>query len=323
MKKKILVTGSAGFIGFHTCDVLLRKGYIVYGIDNYSKYYDLVLKKKRTTLLKKQKKFKFCKFDLFNKKKLDLFFKKNKFDIIIHLAGQPGVRLSFLDRTTYFRNNLEVFFNMMEICLKKKIKHFIYASSSSVYGDTKKFPNIETDNTDNQVSFYAATKKCNEIIASSYSKMCDTKFTALRFFTVYGPLGRPDMALFKFAKNIHLKKKINLFNNGNHSRDFTYIEDVTNLLLRLVKRNFNSLNNHDIFNLCHGKTVNLKTYIGLIEKNLGTKANKNFISKQRGDVLKTYGDNKKILRLLNYKIRYGVEEGVKIFSEWFKKYTNV
>ena len=153
--------------------------------------------------------------------------------------------------------------------------------------------------------------------------MCDTKFTALRFFTVYGPLGRPDMALFKFAKNIHLKKKINLFNNGNHSRDFTYIEDVTNLLLRLVKRNFNLLNNHDIFNLCHGKTVNLKTYIGLIEKNLGTKANKNFISRQRGDVLKTYGNNKKILRLLNYKIRYGVGEGVKIFIEWFKKYTNV
>ena len=153
--------------------------------------------------------------------------------------------------------------------------------------------------------------------------MCGTKFSALRFFTVYGPLGRPDMALFNFSKNIYLKKKINLFNNGYHSRDFTYIKDATNLLLGLVKKNFNSLNNHDIFNLCHGKTVNLKSYINLIEKNLGIKANKNYISKQRGDVLKTYGDNQKILRLLNYKIRYRLGEGVKIFIEWFKKYSNV
>ena len=320
MKKKILVTGSSGFIGYHVCRSLLERDYLVYGIDNYSKYYDLLLKKKRTSLLKKKKNFKFYKFDLTNKRRLNLFFSDNKFDKVIHLAAQPGVRLSFLNRNTYFKNNLEVFFNMMEICFKKKIKHFIYASSSSVYGESKKFPNKETDITDDQVSFYAATKKCNEIIAASYSKMCDTKFTGLRFFTVYGPYGRPDMALYKFAKKIYNKKKIIIFNNGNHSRDFTYIDDVTNLILGLVQKNLFSLKKHDIFNLCYGKSISLKTYINLIEKNIGIKSKRKNISKQKGDVLKTYGDNKKILDLLNYRINYKVQNGVKLFIDWLRKY---
>ena len=271
-------------------------------------------------MLKKKKNFKFYKFDLTNKRRLNLFFSDNKFDKVIHLAAQPGVRLSFLNRNTYFKNNLEVFFNMMEICFKKKIKHFIYASSSSVYGESKKFPNKETDITDDQVSFYAATKKCNEIIAASYSKMCDTKFTGLRFFTVYGPYGRPDMALYKFAKKIYNKKKIIIFNNGNHSRDFTYIDDVTNLILGLVQKNLFSLKKHDIFNLCYGKSISLKTYINLIEKNIGIKSKRENISKQKGDVLKTYGDNKKILDLLNYRINYKVQNGVKLFIDWLRKY---
>jgi UDP-glucuronate 4-epimerase len=319
MKKKILVTGSAGFIGYHVSNYFLKKNFSVFGLDNYSNYYDISVKKKRIYLLKKNKNFKFIKLDLLNKKKLNFLFYKNTFDNIIHLAAQPGVRLSFSNRKIYFKNNIEAFFNLMEICLHKNVKHFIYASSSSVYGESVSFPNKETDNTDNQVSFYAATKKCNEIIASCYSKMCDTKFTGLRFFTVYGPLGRPDMALFNFTKNIYKKNHIKLFNNGNHYRDFTYIDDVANLIYRLTNKNFSSLKKHDIFNICYGKAVKLNTYVNLIEKNLGTKSKKIYLEKQKGDVFKTHGDNKKILNFLKYKIRFKVESGIKSFVDWFKK----
>jgi len=234
------------------------------------------------------------------------------------LAAQPGVRLSFLNREIYFKNNIQVFFNMMEICIKEKIKNFIYASSSSVYGDTNKFPNNELDRTDDQVSFYAATKKCNEIIASSYSKMTNTKFIGLRFFTVYGPFGRPDMALYKFTKNIFKKKKINIYNRGNHFRDFTYIEDVSNLILKLISKNLKKSNNHEIFNICYGKTIRLITYVDLIEKYAGVTALKNFVKKQKGDVFKTFGDNNKILKFVDYKIQFQVERGIKKFIEWFR-----
>jgi UDP-glucuronate 4-epimerase len=320
VKKKILVTGSAGFIGFHVSQILLEKGYNVYGVDNYSKYYDVNLKKKRTSKLKKYKNFFFNKFDLKDEKKVKNFVKNKNFEVVVHMAAQPGVRLSFINRKTYFDNNIKVFFNMVEICLSSKIKHFIYASSSSVYGETKKFPNKESDNTDNQVSFYAATKKCNEIIASCYSQMTETKFTGLRFFTVYGPLGRPDMALYKFTKNLYSSKKISIYNNGNHSRDFTYIEDVSNLILKIVEKKLTSFNKHNIFNICFGKTVSLAKYINLIEKFTGLIFLKKFVNKQSGDVTKTFGDNKKILNFLKYKIKFKVDDGVKKFIHWFDGY---
>tara|TARA_E500000178_G_scaffold351988_1_gene414373 strand:+ start:447 stop:1406 length:960 start_codon:yes stop_codon:yes gene_type:complete len=318
MKKVVLVTGSAGFIGFHLSSYLLKEGYHVYGIDNFSNYYDVKLKKKRTKILKKNKNYHFFKIDLTNKDKLIKFFQKKKIKTIIHLAAQPGVRLSFINREIYFRDNMIAFFNLMEICIKNKIKHFLYASSSSVYGESQTFPNKESNNTNEQVSFYAATKKCNEIIASSYSKMCDTKFTGLRLFTVYGPLGRPDMALYKFTKNIIKKKKIDIYNKGNHYRDFTYIDDVVNLIFEIIKKKTTELNNHEIFNVCYGKSIKLTKYINLIEKYIGMKSIKKFIKKQNGDVFKTFGSNKKILKFTDYKINFKVEKGIKKFISEFE-----
>lgn len=319
MKKKILITGSAGFIGFHLAIFLLKKKFQVYGIDNYSNYYDVSLKKKRTSILKKYKNFKFYKFDLTNRVKLKNFFKLNKFKKIIHLAAQPGVRLSLRNRYVYFKNNIEAFYNMMELCVIENIENFIYASSSSVYGDSTNFPIKENNNTDSPLSFYAATKKCNEIIASSYSKMCNTKFIGLRFFTVYGTLGRPDMALHKFTESIFSKKEIEIFNNGNHFRDFTYIDDVVNLIFKLIVNKKKLNNNHILFNVSCGKSIKLKEYINLIEKHSNITAKKNYIKKQIGDVLKTFGDNKKILKFLNYKIKFDVNLGIKKFISWFKK----
>jgi UDP-glucuronate 4-epimerase len=319
MKKKILITGSAGFIGFHLAIFLLKKKFLVYGIDNYSNYYDVSLKKKRTSILKKYKNFKFYKFDLTNRVKLKNFFKLNKFKKIIHLAAQPGVRLSLRNRYVYFKNNIEAFYNMMELCVIENIKNFIYASSSSVYGDSTNFPIKENNNTDSPLSFYAATKKCNEIIASAYSKMCKTKFIGLRFFTVYGTLGRPDMALHKFTESIFSKRAIEIFNNGNHFRDFTYIDDVVNLIFKLIVNKKKLNHNHVLFNVSCGKAVKLKKYINLIEKHTNITAKKKYKKKQIGDVLKTFGDNKKILKFLNYKIKFDINIGLKKFISWFKK----
>ena len=215
---KILVTGSAGFIGFHVSDYLLKNNNTVIGIDNINDYYDVNLKKSRLKILKKNKNFFFYKFDLINANKLEDLIKKFKVKYIVHLAAQAGVRYSIENPKTYFKNNLEVFFNILEASKKNNIKHLIFASTSSVYGENNNFPLKENDNTDKPISFYAATKKSNEILAHSYSYIYNLPCTALRFFTVYGPYGRPDMALFKFTKNILENKKIQLYNNGNNSK---------------------------------------------------------------------------------------------------------
>ena len=232
----ILVTGAAGFIGYHLIGKALNKNKEVIGIDNINSYYDINLKKDRINNLKKNKKFSFYKVDLSNYKKLNNIVKKNKIKIIIHLAAQAGVRYSIKNTRTYFKSNLEGFFNILEVSRHNKIKHLIYASTSSVYGDSKKFPLNENDRTDQPLSFYAATKKSNEVMAHSYSYIYKLPCTGVRFFTVYGPFGRPDMALFKFTKNIINNHPIELFNNGYHLRDFTYVDDVVDGIYSLINK---------------------------------------------------------------------------------------
>ena len=239
MKKKkenILITGCAGFIGFHLSNTLIKSNkYNVYGIDNLNNYYSKKLKNHRLNILKKNKNFfKFSKADISNKTKLSSIFKKHKFHIVINLAAQAGVRYSIENPETYYKSNINGFFNILNCSLEQKVSHLLFASTSSVYGNTNKFPITENFTTDKPLSFYAATKKCNEVMAYSYSNIYKMPITAMRFFTVYGPLGRPDMSLFKFTKLIKENKKIDLFNNGNHVRDFTYVDDIVDGIYSLI-----------------------------------------------------------------------------------------
>ena len=320
---KILITGSAGFIGYYVTKEILKndKNLKVIGIDSLNHYYDVNLKKKRLYILKKFKNFAFIKDDLLNKKKIHGLFKKNKFDYLIHLAAQAGVRYSFENPRTYFDNNFVAFFNLLESCRVFKIKHLMFASTSSVYGDSKKFPVKESFSTDFPLSFYAATKKSNEIIAYSYSKMFKMRITGLRFFTVYGPFGRPDMALFNFTKKILQNKPINVFNKGDHERDFTFIDDVTKIVLGLIK--VKNKNLYNVFNVGNGKSRKLKDYILEIEKNLKLKSKKINLSLQKGDVHKTHADIGKIKKFKFFpKKRTSIESGVKKFIFWFKEFYN-
>lgn len=317
---KILVTGCAGFIGFHLAIKLLKKNYEVFGIDNINNYYDIKLKKSRLNILLKFKKFKFNNFDLINKNKLNNEIKKNKIKYIVHLAAQAGVRYSIENPETYFKNNLEVFFNVIETSRKNNIKHLVFASTSSVYGENKKFPLNEEDNTDKPISFYAATKKSNEVLAHSYSYIYELPCTALRFFTVYGPYGRPDMALFKFTKNILENKKIELYNNGNHFRDFTYIDDIIDGVESIIKKPKKNRVPFNIFNIGNGKSRKLKDYLSIIEKRLNKKAKIKNIALQQGDIIKTHSEISSLSKYSNYKAKTDIEEGIGKFTEWFIKY---
>ncbi len=313
----ILVTGCCGFIGFHLCLKLLNNRDKVYGIDNLNNYYDLKLKKNRLKILK-NKKIQFRQIDIINKAKLNKFIKKNKIKIIYHLAAQAGVRYSIFNPRTYFDNNLRGFFNILETSKENKIKHLIFASTSSVYGKKKVFPLKETDNTDQPLSFYAATKKCNEIMAYSYSEIYKLKCTGVRFFTVYGPYGRPDMALYKFSDSLIRRKKVNLFNKGQHTRDFTYIDDVVHFLEKM--KNLKQKINYSIYNICSSKPIGLMKYLNEIEKNLRSKAKIKYMNLQKGDVIKTHGDNKKIIKSFGRHKFVGINLGVKKFTSWFKFY---
>ena len=236
-KNKILITGSAGFIGFHVCKTFLKNNYSVCGIDNLNDYYDVKLKKDRTNFLKnKFKNYKFIKIDISNKKSLEKLFKIKRFDTVINLAAQAGVRYSIKNPDAYVKSNLQGFCNLIELSTKYKIKHFVYASTSSVYGMNQKQPLSEKDNVDHPIQFYAATKRSNELIAHAYSHLFNLPTTGLRFFTVYGPWGRPDMALFLFTKNILKNKPIEIFNNGDHIRDFTYVDDVAKSVFYVSKK---------------------------------------------------------------------------------------
>jgi UDP-glucuronate 4-epimerase len=315
---KILVTGSAGFIGFHTAKKLLERGDRVIGIDNFNNYYDPKLKEARNRILKKYKKYKLYRLDFSDYKKLEKVFKKEKIDKICHLGAQTGVRYSLEHPEAYERANIQGTLNLLEMARLYKIKHFIFASSSSIYGNNKKVPFSESDRTDNPISLYAATKKACELMAYTYHNLYGINCTGLRFFTVYGPWGRPDMALFKFAKLICANKSIPIFNKGNHSRDFTYVDDIISGVIKAIDKPFK----YEIINLGNSKPVSLNYIISRLEKELGKKAKRKLLPLQAGDVNKTCADIHKARKLLNFQPKINIERGVKIFVDWFNQYHN-
>ncbi len=318
----ILVTGCCGFIGFHLVKKLLisKKKFNIFGIDNLNNYYDVNLKKKRLSILKKNNSFKFSKLDIKNLRSLSNYFKKNKISYVIHLAAQAGVRFSISNPDEYFENNVFGFYNILKISKKFNIKHLAYASTSSVYGMSKEFPLSENMNTDKPQSFYAATKKTNEIMAYSFSSIYKIPTSGLRFFTVYGPYGRPDMSLFKFTKGIKEGKKINLFNNGNHIRDFTYIDDIVNFINKIILKPSKEKIPYEIYNLSSDKPQELKYFLSLIENFLGKKAKIQKMPMQIGDVHKTHGNSKKIIEKTRYSPKTNIKEGISKFVRWYKKF---
>lgn len=328
--KIVLVTGCAGFIGFHTSIKLLSQNHTVIGIDNLNNYYDKSLKKNRLKEIlkyskKTKNKFIFFKNDINNKKNITKLFKKYNFAKVFHLAAQAGVRNSIKNPYDYFSTNLIGFCNILENCKTQKISHFIFASSSSVYGGETKFPYKESySSADRPIQLYAATKRSNEILAYSYSHLYKMKITGLRFFTVYGPWGRPDMAIFKFTKKILENKSIEIYNRGDHYRDFTYIDDIVDGIIKSSKRK-NCVNkklntNLEILNIGCGAPSKLMYCINLIEKHLGKTAKKKFLSMQKGDMHKTFASTKKIKKLLNYETNVDLNEGIKRFILWYKNY---
>lgn len=315
---KILVTGSAGFIGFNLAKNLIKnKKYSIVGIDNFDKYYDVNLKKKRNQLLLKNKNFKFYKINILNNKKLDRIFKKNNFDFVFHLAAQAGVRYSINFPRKYIESNYLGFFNIIECAKKYKIKRLFYASSSSVYGENNNFPLKENEKI-NPKNIYALSKKSNEEISAIYSNYYNLKCTGLRFFTVFGEWGRPDMMMMKYIDCYYKKKIFKLYNFGNHTRDFTYIDDVTEILKKLLLKNL-KLKKNEIFNICSNKPQKLSKIIKFMQEN-EIKPRVKKISLQQADIIKTHGDNKKIIKITNYKsfktFKFGLDKTIK----WYKKY---
>ena len=320
----ILITGCAGFIGFHLCNKILQnKKLNIFGIDNLNDYYDVKLKKDRLKILNNNKKFKFFKIDINNKEKIIKNFKQNKYDVVINLAAQAGVRHSISNPQAYFDSNLTGFFNIIDASRTFEIKHFIYASTSSVYGESKDFPLKENIGTSKPMSFYAATKKCNEIIAYSYSNIYNMHCTALRFFTVYGPFGRPDMALFSFCNSILKNKSLNLFNKGKHIRDFTHVYLVTEYLKNIITKPSKEKIPHSIFNIGSDEPKSLKFFLKTIEDRLNKKAKVKLLKKQKGDVYKTHADISKISKLIKTDIRLNLKEGIDGFVTWYKDYYNI
>ena len=316
---KILITGCAGFLGFHLSKKLLQnKKNSITGIDNLNDYYSVKLKNKRLNILKKNKNFHFKKIDIENKKKLNNFLNKKKIDIIYHLAAQAGVRYSLVNPESYLKSNIEGFFNILEFARLKKIKKIIYASSSSVYGDQKKFP-IKENFKKNQKNLYAITKDFNEKLAQLYFDNFKLKLVGLRFFTVYGAWGRPDMIYFKYLNSLKFNRLITLYNNGNHYRDFTYIDDVVEMMLKIKNLNNNIFTNKT-FNICSGKSINLIKYLKEIERLYGKKCKIKKIGKQKIEIFKTHGDNTLIRKLVNKNKFINYKIGLKETVNWFKNF---
>ena len=318
----ILITGCSGFIGFHLSNKILNESkYNLIGIDNLNNYYDVDLKKSRLNYLKKQKKnFVFYKADINNYSKINKIFNFHKINYVIHLAAQAGVRYSIENPKAYIDSNISGFFNIINLSREYKIKHLLFASTSSVYGNTNKFPVHENDNTNNPLTLYAATKKTNEVIAYSYANIYKLPSTALRFFTVYGPYGRPDMAFFKFVDSIYKGKKIELYNNGNHYRDFTYVEDITNSIFLLLKKPPKQKIPFDVLNIGNGKSIFLKKAIKIIENKIGIKAKIKNLKLQKGDVVKSHSNIKKLKNKINYEPKTDIKKGLDKFIEWYKDY---
>lgn len=328
---KVFVTGAAGFIGMHLCIRLINEGFDVIGLDNLNSYYSVNLKKKRIKEIKKLlPSFTFYEQDINDLNSLKKIFRKHKFDVVIHMAAQAGVRYSIVSPKNYIDSNIYGFLNILELCKDSDLKHLIYSSSSSVYGHSQKSIYSETDSTDTPMSIYAVSKKTNELMAYSYASLYNIPSTGLRFFTVYGPWGRPDMALFIFTEAILKGKPIYIHNNGNMMRDFTYIDDAVESIVRLIykspKTDYNinkskslSFIPHQVLNVGNGNPILLKTFVKVLEENLGKSAIKIFKSNQLGEVYSTYANNEKLNDLIKYKPLIDIEEGVKKFIFWYKK----
>ena len=314
--QKILITGAAGFIGYHLSRSLLEDGIIVFGVDNLNNYYDPDLKKQRLKRLKSFKNFTFKKIDIIDEKKLNNAFLSFNPSIVMHLAAQAGVRYSIENPRSYLNSNLIGFHNIIEQCKKCKIDKLIYASSSSIYGLNEKTPFSVNDKTDYPVSLYGATKKSNELVAHAYSHLYGVKTIGLRFFTVYGPWGRPDMAYFSFTKKIIEGRKIEVFNHGNMQRDFTYIDDIVDGIRNTIEKDFN----FEIFNLGNSKSEDLMTMIRIIEKELKIKAKIVFRDMQPGDVTKTHAEIEKSTKMLGFKPKVSLQIGLKRTIDWYKSF---
>ena len=336
MKSKIFITGSSGFIGFHVAKKFLDKGLKVHGYDSMNNYYDVKLKKSRLSILKKYKNFSFTKANIENLEILRNTILKFRPKIIIHLAAQAGVRFSIKKPELYINSNIIGTFNIIKISKMIKIKHLIIGSSSSVYGSNKKIPFQEIDKTDNQVSLYAATKKSTESIAHSYSSLWKIPITMLRFFTVYGPWGRPDMAYFKFTKKILNKQKIDIYNKGKMFRDYTYIDDIVDGIYRLLNKvpsltkkkkfkndSLSSVAPFRILNIGNTKKISLLDFINTLEKELKIKVKKNYLPMQKGDVLSTLSDSTLLKKITGYNPKTNYKNGIKKFIAWYLDYKKI
>jgi len=314
---KVLVTGSAGFIGMHVAHRLLATGYEVRGLDNLNAYYDVRLKHYRLEALQKNKNFEFIKLDLKEREAVAELFDQERYDVVIHLAAQAGVRYSLEAPFEYVDSNLTGFMAVLEGVRAQRCPHFIYASSSSVYGANAKVPFEEDDRVDEPVSFYAATKRANELMAQSYSSLYKIPTSGIRFFTVYGPAGRPDMAPWLFTEAISSGKPIQIFNNGKMYRDFTHVDDIVDGLEQVIHQPPAGQSLHRVLNIGRGSPVSLMDFIDAIEGALGKKAVKNFVDMQPGDVPRTFASIRKLSSLTGYSPSVGIQEGVNSFVNWY------
>lgn len=324
--KKILVTGAAGFIGFHLSKLLLQKGVTVIGFDNINDYYDVNLKYARLAILEKFENFTFVKGDLADKTAVDKLFSENKFDIVVNLAAQAGVRYSIENPQAYIESNVIGFFNILEACRNNPVEHLLYASSSSVYGNQQKTPFSTDDDVSKPISLYAATKKSNELMAYTYSHLYGIPSTGLRFFTVYGPYGRPDMACFSFTEKILKGETIKIFNNGDMYRDFTYVDDIVKGVENMLCNPPEADENGDratVYNIGNNSPEKLMYFVETLEKALGKTAKKEFLPMQPGDVYQTYADVTPLIEKYGFKPSTSIEDGLAKFVEWYKEYYNV
>jgi UDP-glucuronate 4-epimerase len=331
---RVLVTGSAGFIGYHLSKRLLKDGCHVTGIDNLNPYYDVSLKEARLKKLTPFENFSFFKIDISDREAMEKIFKSTQFEVVVNLAAQAGVRYSLKNPRAYVDANIVGFVNILECCRHNNVRHLVFASSSSVYGANTKMPFSVHHNVDHPVSLYAATKKANELMAHTYSHLYELSCTGLRFFTVYGPWGRPDMALFLFTRAILERQPIKVFNHGRMQRDFTYIDDIIEGVVRIMERlpepdptwsgddpdPGTSYARYKMYNIGNNNPVELMKFIAVIEKVLGLKAKKEFLDIQPGDVVATYADIDDLIKDVGFKPQTPIEIGIKRFVIWFKEY---
>jgi len=334
---KILVTGAAGFIGYHTSKQLLERGDTVVGLDNFNDYYDVSLKESRASVLDSYDDFTMTRIDLADRDAMEALFAKEKFEKVVHLAAQAGVRYSIENPHAYINSNIVGTLHILEGCRHNDVEHLVYASSSSVYGANTTMPFSIHHNVDHPLALYGATKKANELMAHTYSNLYQLPTTGLRFFTVYGPYGRPDMALFLFTKNIIEGKPIDVFNYGNHKRDFTYIDDIVEGVVRTMDHTATpnaawdpanpdpgtSMAPYRLYNIGNSQPVDLMSYIGAIEDCLGKKAEKNLLPLQAGDVPDTWADTKDLVADVDYQPSTPIETGVKNFVDWYLEFYKV